>query len=149
MARRKAIRFDVNRIFARRQLFIILEQAVRLAHESEETSGSSRSPVERRVGCDVEQGRLEISALPRRRSFVCMAAVSVPCTVIDVYQDWTGATVVLEEIFLRLKRQLPLSEYLTFYSANSDRIDALKRYRGYCEPLLLFFGVRSLLSPVS
>ena len=76
-----------------------------------------------------------------------MAAVS--CTVIDVYQEWAGATVVLEEIFLRLKRQLPQPEYLTFYSANSDRIDALKRYRDYCEPLLLFFGVGSLLSSAS
>ncbi len=32
-------------------------------------------------------------------------------------------------------------EYLTFYSVNCENIESLKRYRGYCEPLLLFFGV--------
>ena len=62
-------------------------------------------------------------------------------TIIDVYQEWAGPTVVLEEILLKLKRQLPSAEYLTFYSANCETIEALKRYRGFCDPLLLFFGV--------
>lgn len=68
-----------------------------------------------------------------------------PClcffTVIDIYQEWAGPTVVLEEIFLKLKRILIQTEYLYFYSANCEHIESLKFYRGYCEPLLLFYGV--------
>ncbi|UJR26523.1 hypothetical protein I4U23_007846 [Adineta vaga] len=60
--------------------------------------------------------------------------------VIDIYQEWAGATVVLEDIFLKLKRTLIHTEYLTFYSANCENVDLLKRYRGYCEPLLFFYG---------
>ena len=62
-------------------------------------------------------------------------------TVIDIYQDWAGPTVVLEDVFVKLKRTLSHTEYLTFYSANCENNDVLKLYRGYCEPLLLFFGV--------
>jgi hypothetical protein len=62
-------------------------------------------------------------------------------TIIDVYQEWAGATIVLEDIFIKLKRNLKQTEYLIFYSANCENIESLKRYRGYCEPLLLFFGV--------
>lgn len=62
-------------------------------------------------------------------------------TVIDVYQEWAGPTVVFEYIFLKLKRNLMQAEYLTFYSANCEHIESLKRYHGHCEPLLLFFGV--------
>jgi hypothetical protein len=63
-------------------------------------------------------------------------------TIVDVYQEWAGPTLILEEIFMKLKRDLVLVDYLTVYSANCHRIDALKLYRGHCEPLLLFFGVR-------
>ncbi|CAF3860635.1 unnamed protein product [Adineta steineri] len=65
--------------------------------------------------------------------------------IIDVYQEWAGPTVVLEDIFLQLKRTLTQTEYLTFYSANCENIEILKRYRGYCEPLLLFFGNNTLV----
>ena len=61
--------------------------------------------------------------------------------MIDVYQQWSGPTVVFEEIFLKLKRQLIHTEYLNFYSANCQTIESLKSYRGNCEPLLLFYGV--------
>ncbi|CAF2736154.1 unnamed protein product [Rotaria sp. Silwood2] len=61
--------------------------------------------------------------------------------LIDVYQEWAGSTIVLEDIFLKLKRNLTQTEYLTFYSANCENIESLKRYRCYCERLLLFFGV--------
>ncbi|CAM4747562.1 unnamed protein product [Rotaria magnacalcarata] len=61
-------------------------------------------------------------------------------TVIDIYQEWAGPTMVLEDIFVKLKRNLTQAEYLTFYSANCENIELLKRYRDYCEPLLLFFG---------
>ncbi|CAF5110290.1 unnamed protein product, partial [Rotaria sp. Silwood1] len=64
---------------------------------------------------------------------------------IDVYQEWAGSTIVLEDIFLKLKRNLIQTEYLTFYSANCENIESLKRYRGYCEPLLLFFGSNVLV----
>ncbi|CAF0913540.1 unnamed protein product [Rotaria sordida] len=65
--------------------------------------------------------------------------------LIDVYQDWAGSTIILEDIFLKLKRNLIQTEYLTFYSANCENIESLKRYRGYCEPLLLFFGSNILV----
>ncbi|CAF4390870.1 unnamed protein product [Rotaria sp. Silwood2] len=65
--------------------------------------------------------------------------------LIDVYQEWAGSTIVLEDIFLKLKRNLTQTEYLTFYSANCENIESLKRYRGYCEPLLLFFGSNILI----
>ncbi|CAF3547173.1 unnamed protein product [Rotaria sp. Silwood1] len=65
--------------------------------------------------------------------------------LIDVYQEWAGSTIVLEDIFLKLKRNLIQTEYLTFYSANCENIESLKRYRGYCEPLLLFFGSNVLV----
>ena len=61
--------------------------------------------------------------------------------MIDIYQEWSGPTVVFEEIFLKLKRQLTHPEYLNFYSANCETIESLKSYRGHCEPLLLFYGV--------
>lgn len=64
--------------------------------------------------------------------------------MIDVYQEWAGPTIVLEDIFLKLKRNLTQAEYVTFYSANCDNIESLKHYRGYCQPLLLFFGVTFL-----
>lgn len=62
-------------------------------------------------------------------------------TIVDVYQDWAGPTTVLEETFIKLKRQLTPNEYLNFYTGNSQNVDALSHYRGHCEPLLLFFAV--------
>ncbi len=61
--------------------------------------------------------------------------------MIDIYQEWAGPTVVFEDVFVKLKRNLNQTEYLTFYSANCENIESLKPYRGYCEPLLLFYGV--------
>ncbi|CAF3675555.1 unnamed protein product [Rotaria socialis] len=66
-------------------------------------------------------------------------------TVIDIYQEWAGPTMVFEDIFVKLKRNLTQAEYLIFYSANCENIELLKRYRDYCEPLLLFFGNKILV----
>lgn len=56
---------------------------------------------------------------------------------------------VLEETFIKLKRQLTPTEYLNFYTANAQTIDALSHYRGHCEPLLLFFAVRRTFKPLA
>jgi len=92
------------------------------------------------MGYNVKQRRLKISfsLYIYRFSYVI---IFFYFTVIDVYQEWAGPTIVLEDIFLKLKRNLIQMEYLTFYSVNCENIESLKRYRGYCEPLLLFFGV--------
>ncbi|CAF0759923.1 unnamed protein product, partial [Didymodactylos carnosus] len=56
---------------------------------------------------------------------------------VDVYQEWAGSTVVLEDLFLKLKRSLTQAEFLTYYSVPIIEC----RYRGHCEPSLLFFGI--------
>ncbi|CAF3494199.1 unnamed protein product [Rotaria sp. Silwood1] len=99
----------------------------------------------------VTQTRDPLSAIVRNRrsqTINCSAKIrhsSTDAMIIDVYQEWAGSTIVLEDIFLKLKRNLIQTEYLTFYSANCENIESLKRYRGYCEPLLLFFGSNVLV----
>jgi hypothetical protein len=89
------------------------------------------------MGFNAKQRRIKISFLYSKK----LLRINFYFTVIDIYQEWAGATIVLEDIFIKLKRNLIQAEYLTFYSANCENIELLKPYRGYCEPLLLFYGV--------
>ncbi|XP_022239844.1 thioredoxin domain-containing protein 6-like isoform X2 [Limulus polyphemus] len=60
--------------------------------------------------------------------------------VVDVYQQWAGPCLAMQSNLKKIKIELR-DELLHFAVANADKIDALKKYRGKCEPTWLFFGI--------
>ncbi|XP_022239869.1 thioredoxin domain-containing protein 6-like isoform X5 [Limulus polyphemus] len=67
--------------------------------------------------------------------------------VVDVYQQWAGPCLAMQSNLKKIKIELR-DELLHFAVANADKIDALKKYRGKCEPTWLFFGSGHLIGVI-
>ncbi|CAL8265790.1 unnamed protein product [Lota lota] len=60
-------------------------------------------------------------------------------TVVDVYQQWCGPCKAVVSLLRKIKNELG-DDLLHFATAEADRIEALEKYRGRCEPTFLFYG---------
>ncbi|KAJ8004399.1 hypothetical protein DPEC_G00135310 [Dallia pectoralis] len=66
-------------------------------------------------------------------------------TVVDVYQQWCGPCRAVVSLLRKIKNELG-DDLLHFATAEADRIDALEKYRGKCEPTFLFFAGGEMVS---
>ncbi|XP_061696710.1 thioredoxin domain-containing protein 6 isoform X3 [Syngnathoides biaculeatus] len=60
-------------------------------------------------------------------------------TVVDVYQHWCGPCRAVISLLRKINNELG-DDLLHFATAEADGIDALRKYRGKCEPTFLFYG---------
>ncbi|KAM9613968.1 thioredoxin domain-containing protein 6 [Morphnus guianensis] len=60
--------------------------------------------------------------------------------VVDVFQAWCGPCKTVVDLFRKVRNEVG-SDLLHFAVAEVDSIDALKKYRGKCKPVFLFYAV--------
>lgn len=68
-------------------------------------------------------------------------------TVVDIYQEWAGPCISMVSNFKRIKNQVT-DDLLHFVTAKADRIEALEKYRGKCEPCFLLIAGGSLVNVI-
>uniref|UniRef100_A0A8C0BVM8 Thioredoxin domain-containing protein n=1 Tax=Buteo japonicus TaxID=224669 RepID=A0A8C0BVM8_9AVES len=60
--------------------------------------------------------------------------------VVDAFQAWCGPCTTVVDLFRKVRNEVG-SDLLHFAVAEVDSIDALKKYRGKCKPVFLFYAV--------
>ncbi|NXW17973.1 TXND6 protein, partial [Circaetus pectoralis] len=59
---------------------------------------------------------------------------------VDAFQAWCGPCKTVVDLFRKVRNEVG-SDLLHFAVAEVDSIDALKKYRGKCKPVFLFYAV--------
>ncbi|XP_052660904.1 thioredoxin domain-containing protein 6 isoform X2 [Harpia harpyja] len=67
--------------------------------------------------------------------------------VVDVFQAWCGPCKTVVDLFRKVRNEVG-SDLLHFAVAEVDSIDALKKYRGKCKPVFLFYAGGELVATV-
>ncbi|KAK9806893.1 hypothetical protein WJX72_006603 [[Myrmecia] bisecta] len=67
--------------------------------------------------------------------------------VVEVYQGWCGPCKAIVANFKRLYFDLG-DRPLKFYTANCQKVEALKQYQGHCMPVFLFYKDNKLQQKV-
>ncbi|XP_040982368.1 thioredoxin domain-containing protein 6 isoform X2 [Aquila chrysaetos chrysaetos] len=67
--------------------------------------------------------------------------------VVDAFQAWCGPCKTVVDLFRKVRNEVG-SDLLHFAVAEVDSIDALKKYRGKCKPVFLFYAGGELVAIV-